>query len=284
MPRTIDDIIANEDEAKARVGELYTVITDEVSADADLSGLTSPSKTAEFRLWAMVWAAMAWIQEWLWQEKQDEIQAIVDAAIPGTELWLHKEVLKFQYGDTLQFDNDTARYFYDPVTIANRIITRAAVVSTGGVTSVKVAKDDGSGNPVPLSAPELTAFASYLHQIQWAGSNIATPLSLASDKINVPMTIYYNGTVKLDDLKPLVEAAFTNYLATLPFNSEYKITAHQDAIQKVANVYDVVMGTVQAKPDSGSYGNVNRVYFPVSGYIEKDGAIDFDTMITYVPQ
>lgn len=98
------------------------------------------------------------------------------------------------------------------------------------------------------------------------------------------MTIYYNGTVALDVLKPLVEAAFLEYLQNLPFNAEYKISAHQDAIQSVANINDVVMGTIQAKADGGTYGTVSRVYYPVSGYIDKDSSIDFDTMLTYVPQ
>jgi hypothetical protein len=52
----------------------------------------------------------------------------------------------------------------------------------------------------------------------------------------------------------------------------------------VEDVNDVVMGAVQAKADGGSYGTVNRVYYPVAGYIERDNTIDFDDMITYVAQ
>lgn len=284
MPRTINEILTEENEAQDRIGELYTIITDEVNADADLSGLTSTSKTAEFNLWKYIWAAMAWIQESIWEERQAAIQTVVDDGIPGTDRWLQKELLKFQYGDTLQFDNATAKYFYNPVTPANQIIKRCAVFSNGGLTQIKVAKEDGGGNPVALSAPELSAFAAYVHQIQWAGSNLAAPVSLASDKLNAPMTIYYNGTIGIDVIKPLVEAAWLAYLEDLPFNGEYKVTAHQDKIQQVANVNDVVPGSIQAKADAGAYGTVNRVYYPVSGYIEKDGAIDFDTMITYVAQ
>ena len=284
MARTINEIIAEQDEAQERIDELYTAITDEVNADADLSDLDSQSKTAEVGLWKFIWAAMAFIQEAFWDERKAEIQTIVDNGIPGTDRWLQKELLKFQHGDTLQFNNVTAKYFYDPVTPANQIIKRCAVVSNGGITQIKVAKEDGGGNPVALTAPELAAFGAYVHQIQWAGSNIATPQSLASDKLNAPITIYYNGTIKIDDLKPLVEAAFLAYLADLPFNAEYKISAHQDALQAIANINDVVMGNVQAKADVGSYATVNRIYYPVAGYIEKDPAITFDAMITYVPQ
>jgi hypothetical protein len=283
MARTINEIIAERETAKARLTELYDVINDEVNADANLSGLTSTSKTAEFKLWIYIESAMAYIQEVLWGEAKAEIQAIADAAIPGTEKWFQKELLKFQYGDALVFDNTTAKYSYAVINEVNKIIKRCSLQSSGGLTTIKVAKEDGSGNPIALLLAELNAFKSYVEQIKWAGSNTVV-VSLASDKLNCPVTIYYNGTINLNDLKPLVEAAFTNYLKSLPFNGEYSITKHQDALQAVANVNDVVMGVVQAKADAATYSNVNRVYYPASGYIEKDPAITFATMITYVAQ
>jgi hypothetical protein len=287
MARTINEILTEANVAQERVGELYTVITNEVNADANLSGLTSTSKTAEFNLWKYIWSAMAYIQEAIWGESQSEIQSIVDAAIPGTEKWFQKELLKFQYGDTLSFDTVTAKYFYAVIDATKQIIKRCAVVSNGGVTNVKVAKDDGSGNPIPLTSPQLTAFISYVRQIQWAGANISNPISLNSDKLNVPMTIHYDGVLDLPTLKTIIEAAWLGYLATLPFNAEYRISAHQDYVQDALkavspNYNDVVMGTVQAKPDAGTYATVLRINYPVSGYFEKDPAIAFSTMLTYV--
>jgi hypothetical protein len=284
MSRTINEIIVEANEAQKRIGELYTVVNNAVSAEADLSGLTSVSKTAEFNLWKYVWAAMAYIQEQLWGERQAEIQTIVSEGIPGTDLWLQKELLKFQYGDSLAFDNNTAKYSYAVIDATKKIIKRCAVISSGGVTLIKVAKEDGTGNPIALTVTELTAFTSYVRQIQWAGANISNPTTANSDKLNAPMTVYYNGTVALADLKPLVQAAFNDYLKALAFNGEYKITAQQDAVQNLANVNDVVMGMVQAKADGAAYANVNRIYIPVAGYIERDATIDFDTMITYVSQ
>lgn len=283
MARTINEIIAQQNTAQTRIKELYEVITEEVNDDAVLDDLDSTSKTAEFNLWKYIWACMAWIQEALWGESKAEIQAIADAAIPGTEKWFQKECLKFQYGDSLSWNNDKATYFYAVIDEDKKIIKRCAVRSNGGLTQVKVAKEDG-GVPVPLTGPELTAFISYVRQIQWAGANIAVPVSLNSDKINAPFTVYYNGTIQLDELKPLIQAAFNDYLKNLPFNGEYMITAHQDALQKVANVNDVRPGSIQAKPHGGSYLDVIRIYNPTAGYIERDSAIDFDVMITYVAQ
>lgn len=284
MSRTINEILTEANTAQQRLGELYTVITNQVEADADLSGLTSTSKTSEFNLWKYVWSAMAYIQEQIWGERKAEIQAIVDLQIPGTDRWLQKELLKFQYGDSLVFDNTTAKYSYAVIDPTKQIIKRCAVTSVAGVTLIKVAKEDGSGNPVALITAELTAFTAYVRQIQWAGANVGNPTTANSDKLDAPMTVYYDGTIKLEDIKPLVQAAFNSYLKSLPFNGEYQITSHQDAVQAVAGVNDVVMGTVRAKADGGGYADVNRVYLPISGYIERDSTIDFDTMITYVAQ
>jgi len=283
MARTINEILTEANEAQQRLDELYTVITDEINADANLNGLTSVSKTAEFNLWKYIWSAMAYIQEAVWEERQDEIQTIADSAIPGTERWFQKELLKFQYGDTLSFDNATAKYFYALIDVTKQIIKRCAVISDGGLTKIKVAKET-AGVPVALSGAELIAFVSYVRQIQWAGANVAAPVSLNSDKLNAPFTIYYNGTAALASLQALIESAFTDYLKSLPFNAEFKITSLQDAIQAVANVNDVVPGTVKLKPDAGSYSTVNRVATPVGGYIEKDPAISFATMLTYTAQ
>jgi len=280
--RTINDVLTEGNAAQARLGELYTQVTNEVNADANLAGLTSTSKTAEYNLWKYIWSALAYIQEQLWGEAQAEIQALVDAGIPGTEKWLQKEVLKFQYGDALSFDAVTAKYFYAVITPANQIVKRCAIISSAGLSTIKVAKET-AGIPVALTAPELTSLNSFVNQIKWAGSNVMV-VSRNSDKLNAPFTIYYNGTIKLADIQPLVEAAFTAYLASLPFNAEYNITRHIDTIQAVAGVNDVVPGVIQAKADLATYGTVTRVYYPSSGYIEKDGTISFATMLTYIAQ
>lgn len=283
MSRTINEILTEENEAQKRIGELYTVITNEVAADADLSTLTSTSKTSSFNLWKYIWAAMAYIQEQLWGESKAEIQAVVDKGITGTDPWLHKELLKFQYGDTLSFNTVTAKYFYAVIDTTKQIIKRCAVISAGGITSIKVAKEDGSGNPIALTSAELTAFTTYVQRIQWAGSNILNPTTANSDKLNAPMTVYYNGIVPLATIKTIVQSAFNEYLKNLPFNGEYSINKHGDYVEsKSSDIKEVTMGVVQAKADGGGYVTVNRVYSPVAGYIERDTTINFDTMITYV--
>lgn len=283
MSRTINEILAEGNAAQAQLTNLYTQITNEVNADANLAGLTSTSKTAEFNLWKYVFAALCYIQEAIWGEAKAEIQSIADAAIPGTDQWLQKEILKFQYGDALSFDLVTAKYFYPAINVANQIIKRCSVNSFLGLTTIKVAKLDGGGNAVVLLTAELNAVKSYTNQIQWSGSNVQV-ISFDADLVNIPMTVYYNGVIKLVDIKPLVQAAFDGYLANLPFNGQYSITKHIDAVQAVLNVNDVIVGSPQGKSSVGTYGPILRIYNPVSGYIKRDSGISFDTMITYIAQ
>ena len=47
-------------------------------------------------------------------------------------------------------------------------------------------------------------------------------------------------------------------------------------------IEEVEMGVVESKPDGGAYGDVDRVYTPASGWLERDPAIEFDDMITNV--
>jgi hypothetical protein len=288
MSRTINEIIAEENAAQARLNELYTVITDEVNADANLNGLTSTSKTSEFNLWKYIASGMGYIQEDIWREAKAEIDSKAADVIAGTDRWLRNELLKFQYGDALLF-NTKAQYYYALIDPTKQIIKRCSVVTTGGLTKIKVAGEDGSGNPIALTAPQLAAFSSYVNSIQWSGTNIADPISVASDKINAPFTIYYDGTLILDDLKPIIEAAFNTYLKNIRFNGEYSVYKNQDELQRALeavspNYNDVVPGVIQIKPNGGSYATVSRVYYPLSGYIEKDSAITFDDMFTYIPQ
>ena len=67
---TVTDILTQYQTLKAKIGEYYTLIYNEVDADASLDGLTSTSKTAEFNLWMWMGAALAAIQDSVWADRQ----------------------------------------------------------------------------------------------------------------------------------------------------------------------------------------------------------------------
>jgi hypothetical protein len=279
---TVNDILTQFQTLKAKINVYYTLIYNEVNSDADLSGLTSTSKTSEFNLWMWMFAAMSAIMDGVWADRQQQISDKVALGIPGTDRWLQIELFKFQYGDSLLWDDVTGRYHYAVIDPAKQIIKRCAIISSGGITAIKVAKISGS-NLVALTNDELTAFRSFMRQIQWAGAKIAQPTSFNSDKLNAPMTVYYDGTKKRDDIKAIVEPAWREYLSLLPFNAEYSVNKHGDFVEgKSTDIKEVNMGAVQVRADAGSFINVNRIFTPASGYLERDPAISFNDMITYI--
>ena len=59
------------------------------------------------------------------------------------------------------------------------------------------------------------------------------------------------------------------------------MTRHVDALQAVPGVIDVREVSIQAREETGSYADVTRTYSPVSGYLEKDPAIELTTLLTF---
>lgn len=171
------------------VSEIKQVIIDEKNAQPELTALNSPSQTAIWNLWAYIIAVFTWFHERLWDAFKQEVEERIAQSKPGTPQWYHSKFLEYQYGYTLQIDNYQASYAV--VDENARIIKRAAIVEqTNGIVLIKVAKEN-AGAPVPLSVPELTAFAAYIDDIKYAGT-ITNIISLPSDKLRCYVTVYYN--------------------------------------------------------------------------------------------
>ena len=143
--------------------------------------------------------------------------------ITGTARWYQQKALEFQYGDALTWNG--AQYVYDPITEANQIVKRAAVVVSGGIVRVKVAKLDVDGvTPIPLTAPELVSFTAYMEQIAFAGINVLV-ISTDADDMTVLANIYYDPLVLTPTGESIenpgvfpAEDAINGYLSNLPFN------------------------------------------------------------------
>lgn len=277
--RTINDIFTLGQEAKARVRELYELLQSEVNEEATLEDLDTSSKTSIWSLWLYVFAAMSWLLEGVFTAFKKETVQIIDASIAGTDRWLAAEVRKYQHGDTLIFNEDTYKYDYSAVDAEKQIVKRVAVVSGVGLTTVKVAKEV-DGVPVALSTEELNGLRAYVNLKQWAGSNIDT-VSYASDKIKLPIDVYFNALTPLSTIQQRVEAAVLAYLANLDFNGTVYLSKVVDAIQAVEGVVDVTLSNVEARSDLGSFSPVDRIYNPLSGYVEIDPDFSLEDTINY---
>lgn len=244
-----------------------------------LSDLSSASKVAIWRLWAYITAVAIHTHEVVYDLFKEEVQAIADAAAPGTPAWYQKKVLEFQYEDSLVYQD--FQYIYDPIDEDARIITRCAVQErSDGAVLIKVAKDV-SDEPAPLITAEKNALESYVAKIKFAGTRVAV-LSQAADVIDLDYAIYYDPLIPLATVKANLQAQMDAFLAQLDFNAEFRITRFTDFLQQAEGVVDPVFNSASVTPDGGSAQAVQIRYLPVAGYFEyADTAAN---MFTYIEQ
>jgi hypothetical protein len=280
----INDLLKEGIEAKQRVKDLHKLISDEVNEDASLAGLTSSSKTAIWRLWLYVFAALSWIQEQTWDIYKREVDEIINKGIPGTTRWLANEVLKFQHGDPLSFDSTTGKYFYADIDGSKRVVKRVAISTNASGSTIKAAGEDLAGNAIPLEAEALNSLRAYVKEIQFAGATLSV-VSYAADLLKLKVEVYYNALRPLNQIKTEVNEAILSYLSGLNFNGILHRSKLMDAIQEVDGIEDVVMVSIQGKPETGIYSELQRIYTPMSGYINIDSAYPLtnEDVIRYRP-
>lgn len=276
----------------------------EKANQAALSGLTSPSQTAIFNLWAYVTAVCINLHEQYIDLKTAAIELLIQSAPVASEAWLQQKAFEFQYNATTPQIVQLVDFApaYDPINTSFRIITRCSVKTTGQrIVEVKVAKNEP---PVALSAPELTAFSGYLTQggdgtiagkgtgIAWAGTQIRA-VSRTSDKVYLKATVTYNGQY-YSVIQNNVVTALNNYLASIPFDGMLKVLNLVDAIQSVAGVKDVLIEDLAIRADATAFASKTYLiqsftqYFTAypmyAGYAveETTGGQSFTDQITFV--
>lgn len=257
------------------IATIQAALIADVQADSTLSGLTSTSKRAMWRLWTFVFAVAINLLEQLMDVFKTNTEKTVSLAAPQTSQWLQDKVFKFQYDATnpqvLQLINLVPQYAV--VDASLRIVTRCSVkTNLSGSVTIKVAKNEP---PEPLDNSELSALQTYVSLIGVTGIAYAVT-STASDKLFVQADIYYNGGYS-SVIQTNVITAIENYLASLPFDGGMKLTDLEAAIRNTEGVNDVIFTNVIAREDAtplanGTYlvtGNqyVGRIWPTVSGYI-----------------
>ena len=277
---TINEIIKLWNIAKNDVQSIRQEMLDEVDAQAELSGLNSPSAQAEFRKWIDVFAILGATLWRLVTEAIDHLNEIKDSGIAANRAFFKREWKAFQFGDSLLLDDSTARYYYENENTEKQIVTRLAIVQASDTWIVKAAKADGA-----LSVEERVAFQAYVDLTQPPGPQIQV-LSVPSDKIEARFTIYYNPITPVEVIKPLVEQAYKDYLDTIDIEEQsvYRITKHIDALQEASDaIIDVRENEVKAAPDGEVLTVLDRYYEPYSGYLELNEGIEIENLISYEP-
>lgn len=151
-----------------------------------LADLQSTSKVA-------IWRLIAWIVAFACALNEDIVADMIAQKAPPTLLWRDNFIETFQYGDPLVPFNGT--FIYDPVIPANRIIKfHKTTQNSNGEVVIKVGKDNGSGFPDKLTAPELAAFTAWVIGTGTEGTTY-TIISDDADIFKIGYTIFYNPQV-----------------------------------------------------------------------------------------
>ena len=268
------------------------------NVNTDLPELTSVSQAALWRLWTFIVATAIAVHEQLWDQKEIDLQAIADSAQVGTAQWLQAQALKFQYdaGDPQVLTVVDFAPVYPIVDESLQIIEVAAVnQQTNRRVIVKVAKDDGVGGLEPLAVDELTAFRSYIKQIQFAGTSVSV-ISSDADRLFMQMEIFFNGQYVQTDVSNNLKDAINTYLRNLDFDGIVNKNALIDVIQAVDGVEDVRMDLLRGRTASDTVGSIdnttifnlsagidNRFYETSAGYVllEDTPGSEFDDTVTF---
>lgn len=283
------------------IQEIYDALITEKETLANLSGLqpdpdefqtflqdlTTTSKVGIWRLFLYVVAFGHWIIETLFDRHVAEVIALKFILITGTPRWYQQKALEFQYGDALVWNG--SQYVYDPITPANQIVKRSAVVVSGGITRVKVAKLAVDGiTPIPLTAPENVSFTAYIQTLAFAGVNLIV-ISTDADDITIFATIYYDPLVLTPTGESIIDAgvfpaevAINAYISNLDFNGVFNKTALVDALQLADGVVDPVLGTITARYGANPFLPVGDNYTSFAGHMTVEAGTPLNTTLTYV--
>lgn len=223
------------------IQEIQDEIILAVQSDPNLSGLTSVSAVAIWKLWTRIVAASLETEEQLNDVFRLELEQIARDAVPGTATWLGRRALEFQY-DALSpqvVQVIDGRISYSVINTALRIIKRVAVKEQpNGRVLVKAAKIVASVL-TPLTSTEKISFEGYLSAIGFVGIPIDVS-SLQPDRLRISgLTIYYFREYNPATVKAAVITAVETYLESISSEKLSGVVVRSaivDAIQAVEGV------------------------------------------------
>ncbi|WEK18167.1 MAG: hypothetical protein P0Y49_15355 [Candidatus Pedobacter colombiensis] len=249
-------------------------------AQPELEQLNSPSSTAIWSNWLMVFARIIHLFEVKMDLFKAEVQEIIDNNQYGTLYWWALRTKEYQHGELLQFLNN--HYVYPAIDVAKQIVGLVSITDERGIVKIKAAKIVAN-QPMELSAQEAQGLLSYCQQIRPAGTRIAVE-SLPADLMKVSLNIYYNAQIDLDNLIPNVEAAFVNYINTLEFDAVFYVNKMIDALQQVPGVTkeQVEVINIAAKQGTDPYTSFTSKYQASSGYFKIDPDFPLSATFNYI--
>lgn len=241
MARTIKEIYDAIILEKATLSSLTDLQPAQDTAQNLLDELTSGSKVAIWRLWALVTAVAIHALETYFDMHTEQIEARLAAAKYGSLPWYVEKSLAFQLGWALVIVDNFLQYA--EINEASQIVKYASAQESGGIVFVKVAKEV-SAAPGPLSVIELAQFSAYLDDIKPAGI-LLQAASLQGDELRIEIEIGYNPLFDPAIILTDIEATIIAYLADLPFDSVVARLTLEDRLQAVEGVQTITVQSLK---------------------------------------
>lgn len=244
------------------IEEIQNEIISFKDAQPELSGLSSTSRTAIWRLWTYVIATAIHFHERIYDTFISDVQTLISENPVGTPGWYVFQLYRFQEGSILQIVDGRVEYpFIDE---SKRIIARAAYEQVEDILVLKAAKDIG-GSIVPLDANQRSQVIGYLDKKRFAGTKIEFR-SVNPDEVRVDADIYANPELNKNTLQLVIIEALKAYIEFIDFGGLLYISKVEDAIQSVEGVVDVQINTVNVVTSAGQIVDVNRYRRLYAGY------------------
>ena len=235
------------------------------------------SQVGTANAWAYLHALGSNLLSQLFDKHLTDTTEVLKNNIAATPIWIKNKILAFQYGDSVEMNEETGVVEYPVIDTDKQIITQCSVTNASyGEVNIKVAK--GGTSPVALASGELTAVQSYYANLNPAGIRYNI-ISLDADRLMIKGVVYYDGQYQ-DSIQTDVESAVDAYLASLPFDGAMVIKDLEQAINAVNGVEDMVIQELSARDSTTDFADRtklidsyqltsvgNRKWDSVSGYM-----------------
>jgi hypothetical protein len=257
--------------------QIYNQLVQIKEQEPLLSGLTSNSITALWRVFYGATATGLSLMTQIWDVFKADLEYQKSTTPIYTPSWWNDQMINtFQFSPSdptrgvIQI-NDQFQVSYQVIDPTTNIIAFSSTIqaTNNRQVTIKVASNDGNGNPQQLTQDQLSAAASFVDRKKGAGLLISV-VSFPADILTLDIDIYYDGQYVQSTVKSNVQAAITTYLQQLPFDGTIVISKLFDAIQSVQGVNDLLINSANGTPDGGQPIVFDRVYATNAGYASFD--------------
>ena len=266
MARSIKTI--KEEITGAIIGQ--PVLVNALGLDTSKSFDEQVSKTNIVGLLAYVVAVAIFTLEKLFDQFKKDVDVKIREMKPHSLRWYNNKARAFQYGHALLPESD----LYANMDESAQLVKFSAVEEIERELTMKVAKDDGGGNPTPLIGDELISFTEYCARVKDAGVVLKVK-SAPGDQLRLSLDLYYDPLVldgegqRLDgSANTPVQDAIREFIKNLPFNGEFVIAHLVDALQETEGVTIPNVLSCATRYGGYEFSQVNARSVPDAGYLE----------------